>query len=314
VTEFVIQKRLKSHPALGDQKTLPLPCYVAAAKQQSVDSVIYGRVVGGKLSLYGRFPAKAKSDLLKYLAGVIGLQGQKDSKRARFYFDYLRHTEGVIAQDALFEFRCIPYPSLREAAANLPADKLAGWIKDAKTPVHLASLYALLLGHCSKDKARDFALVQALAQRSRGCADLEDSLTALVLLRPGEGWEHIHSILREPARAYGVRLAALRVARFLLDSRPDLVPRKQLLADVTPLLDQVDLAPKAIDFLARGKGWEHTHRVLALWDRPTRDSELLHRAIISFALRSPEPSAKQFVEEERRRDPEGVRKLKWLLD
>jgi hypothetical protein len=314
VTDFIIEQRLKSHPALGDRKTLTLPCYVPAARQGSVPSVIYGRVVGGKLRLYGQFPAKGNSDLLKYLAGVIGLQGQTDSRRARFYFDYLRHTESAIAQDALFEFRCIPYPSLREAAANLPADRLAACIKDPKTPVHLASLYALMLGHCSKDLARDCALVQLLAQRARGCADLADVLKGLVLLRPRQGWEEVCSLLRDPARPYGVRLAALRVARFLLESRPDLVSRQQLLAGVTPLLDQVDLVPQAIEFLARGKGWQYTVRVLALHGRPSRDSELLHRAIVRFALRSPEPAAKRFVEEERRRDPEGVRKLKLLLD
>ncbi len=61
-----------------------------------------------------------------------------------------------------------------------------------------------------------------------------------------------------------LRYAALRTVRFLWDSRPDLVSKKELTAGMALLLDQSDIADLAVDDLRKRECWDMANRVLAL--------------------------------------------------
>src|SRR5262249_40951577 len=95
--------------------------------------------------------------------------------------------------------------------------------------------------------------------------------------------------------------------------RPDLVPSEQLIKEVAVLLDQKDMVDLAIEDFRRWKRWDLTQRILTLRGREGYDHPIIRRAMLRFALESPEPAAKQLVEEQRRRDPQSVEDALELL-
>jgi hypothetical protein len=142
---------------------------------------------------------------------------------------------------------------------------------------------------------------------------LDQMFLAQVLLQPDPGWPVARAILRNPNKDFMVRYAALRAARFFYEMRPDVVPRPDVIDGVTLLLPQADIADLAIEDLRKWKCWDLTPRVLALKDSKVHDIPINRRAILRFALCSPAGMAKEFVDEERKRDPQRVRDTEDLL-
>src|SRR5207253_2361442 len=84
---------------------------------------------------------------------------------------------------------------------------------------------------------------------------------------------------------------------------------------VTLLFNHTDIADIAIDNLRRWQRWELTDQVIDLFDKlPADSSSVIQRSIVKFALRSPEPRAKAFVEDQRKKDKEWVQDIEELLE
>jgi hypothetical protein len=109
------------------------------------------------------------------------------------------------------------------------------------------------------------------------------------------------------------RYAALRVIRFLKDSRPDLVNKADLVGAVQRLLAQADIADLAIEDLRKWADWASLDQVLALYDQKSHDVPIIKRAIVRFALACPEPKATAFVQNVRKADPDMVKDVEELL-
>jgi len=274
--------------------------------------VIFCDVGNGKLDPYRGIPVKKNSDLPTYLAAILKLKNEPAARRLRFYFNYLNHPDAEIANDALQEFTSSDYKDYREMAARLPGDRLAAWLRDPKTPAYRISPFALLLGHCSKNKDQDALLLRQIVKHP-GEARLDGVLQGLVLLQPKTGWQDVLRLMNDTSGDFLHRYNALRTARFLKQERPDLVGAEQVVKGVTVLLDQADIVDLVIEDLRRWKCWDQTDRILALKGRPGFEAPIIHRAMLRFALRSPAPAAKQFVEEQRKRDPQSVKDAGELL-
>ena len=85
-------------------------------------------------------------------------------------------------------------------ARDLPADRLAGWLRDAKTPSYRVGLYASMLGHCGKEEhAR---LLRSLLDSSsqKAVMGLDGVLAGYTLLKPAEGAAYVRGLLKDPAR------------------------------------------------------------------------------------------------------------------
>jgi len=269
-------------------------------------------VYEGKLLCNSRIAVKKNSDITPYVAGILKIKNEKPARRLAFYFDYLNHAEGEIANDALQEFTYSDYKDYRDIAARLPGDRLAVWLRDPKTPGHRIGLFALLLGHCSKNREQDARLLRAIL-RDPKTEGLDGVLEGLVLLQPKKGWQDVSNLLRDPSADFLRRHRALRAARFLKEERPDLVRAEELVKGVTVLVDQPDIADLAIEDLRQWKCWELTDRILTLQSRQGFEAPLIRRALLRFALRSPTPAAKRFVEEQRQRNLQSVEDAEELL-
>src|SRR5262249_49745534 len=143
------------------------------------------------------------------------------------------------------------YKDYRDMAKELPADRVAKWLKDPKTPAFRYGLYASMLGHCGSEKDAELLHEMLEDPAKRLGSGVDGMLAGYVMLKPKEGWTYTRDILKDGKKEFMIRYAALRTVRFLWDSRPDLVGKKELTAAMGMLLDQSDIADLSIEDLRK---------------------------------------------------------------
>jgi hypothetical protein len=313
-TDLAVTAVLKPHPALGARKVVTLQRLLVAPDERRVELLVFCDVNQGKVDPYRCFPVSSRGDVERYLRGAAKLQGRKPGDRLAHFFDFLDHREALLADDAYKEFGNASPEDYRELAKALPAERLAGWLKDRGRHAARFGLYGSLLGHTGR--AEYAPLLRSLVDdpEVRGLRGLDGLLAGYAVLRPAEGWPYLRDLLLAPGQPLAARWAALRAARFLWDSRPDVVPPARLAEELLPLLDQSNMADLLVEDLRQRKNWAATARVLALQERPAPAWSMAHRAVLRYALSCPGEPAAAFVREARKRDPREVRDLELRLE
>jgi len=312
-TDLAIDVVIKDHPARGGQKVLKLPRYVPPPPEGKYKYLVFCDVFKEKIDPYRGLAVKGDGDMGAYLKGALAVKGEKPNRRLRFFFDYLDNPDVEISNDAYKEFANADYKDYRDMARELPPDRVARWLKDPGTPNFRIGLYASMLGHCGKDEhAR---LLRSLLEdpEKQVNSGVDGILAGYTMLKPREGWEYTRGILKDPQKEFLLRYAALRAVRFLWDSRPDLVDRKELAEGAALLLDQNDIVDLAVEDLRKWGCWSMTDRVLALRSKPAYETPIVRRSVLRFALSSPERAAAEYVAEQRRKDAEAVAEAEELL-
>jgi hypothetical protein len=250
--------------------------------------------------------------MVAYLQGASALKDAPVGDRLHYYFKHFNSPEPEVAADAFNEFLRADFKNYKEMAKKLPAEKLAGWLKDPKTPPQKLGLYASLLGLCGK--AEHGALLRKLLDDpDKHKFGLDGVMVGYVSLQPMDGWKLVRSLLKDGQQEFLTRYSALRAVRFLRENRTDLISKKELEEGLALLLDQGDIADIAIEDLRKWKCWDMTDRILPLFGRESYDIPVVKRSILRFALQSPLASAANFVEAQRSRDPDWVRDTEELL-
>src|SRR5580704_8570336 len=114
----------------------------------------------------------------------------------------------------------------------------------------------------------------------------ERILTGYLKLQPREAWSYLRDMFADSKKDFLFRYYALRAARFLIDSRPDLVSKAEVVKAVSVMLMQDDIADLVIDDLRKWQCWDMTDKVLSLAGVKTRDAPIIRKAIYSFALKT----------------------------
>ncbi len=311
-TDLEIDAVIKKHDILGDKKVLNLPRYVPPTDKK-VKFLVFCDVFKGKVDPYRGVPVQADSDMVKYIKGALAVKDKDIDTKLRYYFDYLDNKELEIATDAYKEFGNADYKDYRDMAKKLPADKIAKWLQDPNTPTFRYGLYASMLGHCGTDKHAAILRQMLDDPQKRAGTGVDGILAGYTMLKPKEGWTYIRAILKNPAKEFMLRYAALRAARFFWDSRPDVVAKKDLVEGVCQLLDQSDIADLAIEDLRKWNRWEICDQILGLQTRKSHDVPIIRRAILRYALSCPEAKAAAYVDLLRKQDPEMVKDTEELL-
>jgi hypothetical protein len=312
-TDFMIEDKLKDdRDIVGKKKVITLPRYVPKSKSKFL---IFCDEYKGKIDPYRGVEVLGGNDIVKYLKGAKEVQDKAIGDRLRYCFDYLDNPELEIALDAYREFAVADYKDYRDMAKKLPPDKIAGWLKDAKTPPFRYGLYASLLGHCGKDKHAQLLREMLDNKEKRSGSGVDGMLFAYVLLKPKEGWVYVRDqILAKPKEEFQLRYAGLRTIRNFWETRPDVVPKKDIIGGLYLLLDQSDVADFAIEDLRKWKVWEATDKVLQLAKKESHNVAVIRRAILRFALSAPKnPKVAAYIQAERKRDKEYVNDVEELL-
>jgi hypothetical protein len=309
-TDFNIEKVLKPHEIIKGKKVITLPRYINQVKNKFV---VFCDVYKERIDPYRGVELLPDSKMVDYLTGAVAIKDKPAPDRLRYCFDYLNSPEIDIALDAYREYAKADYKEYRNMARKLPADTLADWLKDPKTPPYRYGLYASLLGHCGTDKhAKLLKEMMDDAEKRRG-SGLDGMLAAYIMIKPKEGWAYLGGMLKDEKEDFMVRYAALRTIRFIWEQRPDLISKKDLVKGLELVLAQGDMADFAIEDLRKWQRWEMTGTVLDLWGKKSHDVPVVRRAILRYALRSPEARAVAFVREQRQRDAEWVKDTEELL-
>jgi hypothetical protein len=310
-TDFLIEKVLKPHPAVGNKTKLTFKRVIPSTKSKFV---VFCDVYKGEIDPYRGVEVPPGSDLVKYLEEALAKKDRPIGERLRFCFNYLNSPDVDVALDAYREFQKTDYKDYRAMAKDLPAETVAKWLQDPKTPSFRYGLYASLLGHCG-DPVKHGELMRKLIddpEKRRG-SGIDGMLAAYVMLKPKDGWKYVQNILGDQKEDFLMRYAALRTARFLWSERPDLVKRDDLVKGVARLLAHPDMADFAIEDLRRWNRWEQCDNVLALFDKESHNVPVIRRAVLRFMLQCPGPRAAAFVREQRERDREWVSDAEELL-
>ncbi|MCI0463613.1 MAG: hypothetical protein L0Z62_42300 [Gemmataceae bacterium] len=313
-TDFVIEKVLKPHAVLKTvvkKNRIEFKRGVPATKSKFV---VFCDVYKNEVDPLRGVEVAPNSDLVSYLSKALALKDRPIAERLRLCFEYLNSPDIDVALDAYREYAKADYKDYRDIAKKLPADKIAGWLEDPKTPAFRYGLYASLLGHCG-DPVKHGKLLRAMIDdpdKRRG-SGIDGMLAAYLMLQPKEGWAYLKGILKDGEQDFLTRYAALRAARFLWGERPDLVPQTDLVGGVVPVLSHPDMADFAIEDLRKWQRWELCDRVLELFTKESHDVPVIRRAVLRFALQCPGKQAAAFVSEQRRRDSDWVNDAEELL-
>jgi hypothetical protein len=241
------------------------------------------------------------------------LKGKSMPERLRYCFDFLNSAEFEVSLDAYREYAKADYKDYKDMAKKLPAETIAGWLLDEKTPPYRYGLYASLLGHCGNAKHAVLLRDMISDPEKRKGSGIDGLLAGYVMLEPQKGWQYLDNYFKDPSQPFVMRYSALRTTRFLWDQRPDLVDRETLVKGVLGLLKHPDMADFAIEDLRKWQRWEQTGQVLDLFNQKSHSTPIVQKAILRFALQSPDPAAKRFVDAQRRRDSEWVNDTEELL-
>jgi hypothetical protein len=310
-TDFTIDQVLKSNDIIKNKKIITLPRYLPNPKKNKF--VVFCDVYKGTIDPYRGVEVQPNSDLVKYLFGAVAVKDKSSAERLRYCFDFLNSAEFDVAIDAYREFAKADYKEYKELAKKLPPDTIADWLKDPKTPPYRYGLYASLLGHCGKEEHAKLLRSMIDDPEKRKGSGIDGLLAAYLMLEPKEGWTYLTNLLKDANQEFLLRYAGLRTLRFFWDQRPDLVAKKDLVHGMTLILNQSDMADFAVEDLRKWHQWQLTGQILDLYGKKTHDIPVIRRAILRFALQSPEARAQAFVQTQRQRDADWVKDTEELL-
>lgn len=323
-TELAIDLVIKDHELVKGKKSITLPKYLPTEPGAKLKHLIFVKVYNGQLDAYRGVGVPADSKLPEYMKGAMAARQKGPAERLAYFFPFLESPELDISGDAYGEFGYADYKEVKAFAEGLKKDPakpalLLSWLKDPNTRPNRYGLYGLLLGDCGKPE--DAKALRALLDDPKRSytSGLDGVIAGYVLLDPKAGWEYLLGVIGNPKRDFSERYAGLRTVRFFKESRPDVIPDGQVLAAMSTLMDQADLADLPVEDLRKWKVWGMTPAVLGLAAKESHNTiPIVNRSILKFALAAAAADPKNeaaaaFVKEARAKDPKKVEFLESLL-
>ncbi len=250
---------------------------------------------------------------MEYVRKIMKLDAKDVEGNLLFFFRYLDSPDTEIARDAFLEFAKAGDQDIARVAGKLDPKKLRGWLEDKRTPAERLSVYALLLGACGGEA--DARFLQGLLNETdeRIVNAYDGILGGYIHLKPREGWALAHDLLRDGRKPLPIRLAVARTVSFFHGARPK-ESREDVLKCLDAMIAQGELADIAVEDMRRWEIRDRTRDILALYGKKGYDAPLMQRAIVRYALScKDDASARAFLDERRRADPELVKDVEESL-
>jgi hypothetical protein len=316
-SDFEIERVLKSHETIKGKTKLTLPRYITDSKTKFI---IFCDVYKGKIDPYKGMPVVNDSEMVRYLSGVLEHKAKSQPERLRYAFDFLNSPETEVAMDAYREFAKADYKDYKDIAKKLPAETIAGWLQDPKTPPFRYGLYASLLGHCGNEKHATLLREMIDDPEKRKGSGLHGLMASYVMLKPKEGWAMLTETVQSKDKPFLVRYSGLQTMRFIWENRTDLLDKDEAAAKnmivkgVAGVLQVTDMADFAVEDLRKWQRWEFADQIIGLYGQKNYNTPIIRKSILRYALQCPNPSAKMFVAAQTKRDAEWVSETRELLE
>jgi hypothetical protein len=311
-SDLHIQAVVRPHPFLKGKAVLGLPHFVPGDDKDPPKYLVFCNLLNGKIDPYRGVPVKGPA-AVEYLKKALALSPRDTAGNLTFYFGHLDHADPEVARDAFAEFAKASDQDVARVAPKLSAEKLRGWITDARTPPERLGVYALLLGACGK--AADAAFLRGLldSKEDRYRRAYDGLLGGYMQLKPREGWELALAVLRDGRQPLLARLAVVRTLRYYRGAHPK-ESHANLLKAMSALLAQGELADIAVEDMRRWGVWDLTRQVLLLYGKKGYDAPLMQQAIVRYALCcKPTAESKAFLARLRAAEPELIKDVEESL-
>ena len=308
--ELAVDDLLVPHAALKARKSVFLDRQMEPDKKKYLFLI---DVFQGKFDVYSGILLDDKGEIERYVRGGLKLKDKSQIDRMRYSAKYLNSPCKEVAASARIEFVKADYANLRKVAETLSPDTFVKSLQNPETTLEQLGTQAMLLGHCGK-KEHAILLRKLIDEHlAKGGSHLEGLLFGYVLLDRKNGWDILAQSALQNERSFLIRYQAYRTLRRIDEDRPDLFEVKQRIAAITRILDMPDMADLAVETLRRSKRWEQCDAVLDLHGKDGFGAPIIRRSVLYFALQCPLPAAKNFVFNERTRDPEYVAEAEELI-
>jgi hypothetical protein len=304
-TELRIDRVLRGETHFKGVPSVTLPQYLVILNPKEPPRCL--ALFNDKLAYYGGRLDYTPA-FLDYLVASEAMRSKPRPQLLAHFAKYLDAADASVADDAFLLFAQANDKEVLEAAGSLKPDVFRKLVKDSNTDGERLSLCAFLLGATGTPADADLLLPLLQKPNERSNKAVEGILAGYMLRRPKEGWKWAYDALGDPRRSYLTRWGAVKAVRFLYTARPD-VYRPQLVYAMGLMIPHRELADVAIGDLHKLKMWDHTRLILDQFGRPSHTAPIIRMAIVRYALACPQPEARQFVEQLRRKEPKLVRDL-----
>lgn len=303
--EVVFDDLVVPHALMKGRKSITLEGDFTGARKGK--HLVLIDIQKGKLKIYSGIPLDDKGEIERYIRGGLELKDRSSVARMRYSVPFLHSSDDEVSVSAASEFLRADYADLRKVAETLKPGPLVKTLQDDSVLGVRLGIHATLLGHCGNKEHAVFLrkLIDARLRDADGFA-IDGLLFGYALLEPQRGWDLLTDILKEKDSTFLRRYYAFRTIRKLGNERPDIADRKKGAAGLELVLDLPDMADFAMETLALWQRWEYCERILSLEGTKGYDTGINRRHMLRFALRCPTQTAKDFVNNQRARDPEFV--------
>ena len=281
-TDFEIERVLKSHDMIKGKKQITVPRHILNVKSKFI---VFCDVYKGKIDAYKGTQVANDGEMIRYIENIMKVKGKSQPERLRLAFDFLNSPEIEVAMDAYREFAKADYRDYKDFAKKLPADTIAGWLQDPKTPSFRYGLYASLLGHCgAKDDAKLLMTMIEDPEKSKG-SGVSGLMASYMMLEPEKGWKFVKNLVQDKEKPFMTRYAGLHTIRFLWENRLDLLNAKddaaaknEIIKGLAGVLKTPDMADFAIDDLRKWQCWNYCDEVLDLYGKKNYNTSTMRKA------------------------------------
>jgi hypothetical protein len=306
-TDLRIVEVLRSDPALKGKKVISVRQYLPVSDPKNPPRyLVFCDIYKGEFDPYRGVPLKS-ADAVEYVRQVLKLDPKDQTGNLLFFFRYLDNPDPEIARDAFLEFAKATDQEITKVARRLDPAKLRAWLKSRETPAERLSVYALLLGACGSDDDARFLKAMLDEANERTVNAYDGFLAGYIHLRPREGWELTHALLRDGRKPILIRLAAARTLSYFHGAQPK-ESAENVRKGLDAMIAQGELADIAIEDMRRWGIRDRTRDILDLYGKKGFDAPLMKRTIVRYALCcKDDPAARAFIEQRRREDAELVK-------
>jgi len=308
-TDLRITNVFRSDPALKDKKVITVKQFLPVSDPKNPPRfLVFCDIYKGEFDPFRGVPLKS-ADSVEYARKVMKLDAKDQSANLLFFFGYLDNSDPEIARDAFLEFVKATDKEIAQVARRLDAAKLRAWLKADKTQAERLSVYSLLLGACGGDDDARFLKAKLDEAGERTVNAYDGFLAGYIHLRPREGWDLAHSLLRDSRKPMLIRLAVARTLSYFHGAQPK-ESADQVLKCLDAMIVQGELADIAIEDMRRWGIQDRTRvrDILGLYGKKGFDAPLMKQTIVRYALCcKDDPVARAFVEERRREDADLVK-------
>ncbi|HEX3149354.1 MAG TPA: hypothetical protein VHR66_14870, partial [Gemmataceae bacterium] len=287
-TDLDIEMVVKDNEFLKGKKKITLPRYVPADPKKESKHLIFCEIYKGEIDPYRGEAVAPDSKIAEYLKGAIALKDKDMPTRLAYFFKHFDAADWAVSGDAFQEFSNAEYKDVRVAAAKLDAEQVLKMLKDPSTSTARLGLLGLIFGHCGKGPEHAKALRAFIDDpKVKQATGLDGLLAGYVLLDPKEGLAYVQGVIKDTKEDFLVRYAALRCMRFIWEYREDVLKKADIVAAITPLVDQPDISDLAVEDLRKWEQWNLADKLVGLFDKPSHDVSIIQRSIIKYALTAP---------------------------